>query len=768
MSLKILKQGGMPSTPTDKDFELTFADLAHAQLADKAPQLLDYLLGFQIVDKNEEGTHGIGILGFKVGEQLLFIPTFFMNGEIKQNLIYLKDQDLFVPLQENWINYLLSRKPFVFGHKEPRKERELGVMEPDLRALSNTQAGGTAGTVFGTRVASWEPWAQQAVGMFKGFKKNAKLLTLPEFLKKTAEYGTSLILAREMREDLDFGNKVLKFYKLSELLHKPTKKVKTIKKASVKRLFDRSPAVSDLLQKNNGDVNIYFSLKEAESKLLSDEDLQKLAKGEILIKDSRIKTNQAYRLDEDFKAQNPAESGVYNLLLSDGDIREVCIFINPRAIGKGYSRVALVVDKKTGSYGYWWPEELWALPQLITKEDKVKFWESLPGVDIIKPNNSYVLVDPDSGQSTVAFKVEKKVKTSNGFIELFVTPLLKDVGTKPLGNAGKVTDEAITQFGRGPLLPFVGDVEKNTARNQLEQEINYQITPPEEKTFTAYNHIVITNDDRDLRVVGNTLFAPKKVRVIKLTEGSSLDTWAMADPSGLIDVVSNMLKAGADVFQFTKNSGQFYINDRGPFNKQQVITALLKKANLETNFVLKLVEDSADNTSSTILVKNNSVYTPPFPDEPVGFNEYVGVPETYSQDQFVRAFSDTDPNSQAYTGKLEREQLAQAAQTGQQEVFDAASIANLVKTINLPEVITKYLSDIILGMDRVNRILFLYYWFNEKFRDRYGQENMAELEDQLVNVSKYLGDLILFLKQRKVTDEPGLDMLDVGLMDKEM
>ena len=97
----------MPSIaqPSDTDFEITFADLAHAQLRDRAPALLDYLLGFQVIESNEDSTHGVGVLGFKIGEQMLFVPSFFLNGELKQNLIYIKNQDLFVPLEDNWVTY---------------------------------------------------------------------------------------------------------------------------------------------------------------------------------------------------------------------------------------------------------------------------------------------------------------------------------------------------------------------------------------------------------------------------------------------------------------------------------------------------------------------------------------------------------------------------------------------------------------------------------------------------------------------------------------
>ena len=61
-----------------------------------------------------------------------------------------------------------------------------------------------------------------------------------------------------------------------------------------------------------------------------------------------------------------------------------------------------------------------------------------------------------------------------------------------------------------------------------------------------------------------------------------------------------------------------------------------------------------------------------------------------------------------------------------------------------------YIGDLLLALDRIGRILFLYYWHNDKFRERYGSQDMSELEDNLRNVFKNLGELALFLKQKTV------------------
>jgi hypothetical protein len=70
----------------------------------------------QVVDANEDKTWALGVVAFRLGRQLGFVPVFFDNGEVKgHELLYLQGQDGFVPSDENWINYLLNMGPDQVG-----------------------------------------------------------------------------------------------------------------------------------------------------------------------------------------------------------------------------------------------------------------------------------------------------------------------------------------------------------------------------------------------------------------------------------------------------------------------------------------------------------------------------------------------------------------------------------------------------------------------------------------------------------------------------
>lgn len=136
VTVKLAELGGDGQDPS---FEMAFSNLAHAYLQNNAPTLMNHELGFQLLDRNQDGNKAVGVTAFKVGSQRLFSPVFFLAGELKgHELLYLAGQDLFVPMKENWINYITNRKPTILGSGVNRNTSNLGVLQPDLNRLSQS------------------------------------------------------------------------------------------------------------------------------------------------------------------------------------------------------------------------------------------------------------------------------------------------------------------------------------------------------------------------------------------------------------------------------------------------------------------------------------------------------------------------------------------------------------------------------------------------------------------------------------------------------
>ncbi len=75
--------------------------------------------------------------------------------------------------------------------------------------------------------------------------------------------------------------------------------------------------------------------------------------------------------------------------------------------------------------------------------------------------------------------------------------------------------------------------------------------------------------------------------------------------------------------------------------------------------------------------------------------------------------------------------------------------------------IDKNLPDIVTAVDKIGRSLFLLYFHMDDFKERYGQEDLADLEDTLKTSLKTNGKLVLFLKKRSISQDA--DDMDITL-----
>ena len=114
-------------------------------------------------------------------------------------------------------------------------------------------------------------------------------------------------------------------------------------------------------------------------------------------------------------------------------------------------------------------------------------------------------------------------------------------------------------------------------------------------------------------------------------------------------------------------------------------------------------------------------------------------------------------------GPQEMSTINNAMQTGQKEVIDTTVISNMLKTVRDDSMIDKYMGSLLRGLDALCRILFFFYWHGEEFADRYGKQDLPELEDALRNTVESMGDVVIFLRKKSVDPFPGEGDLDLDL-----
>ncbi len=181
---------GTGPSPDDQTMAKAFMDQAYTHVANKAGRLMEdaYRLGFEIVKKNEATSKILAIFAFRVGRELLYVPTFFLNGMIRgTDLLHRYTPKRFVPLNPDWAGYLIDQATNEQGASVPRAEMS--------RIRDNVRMDRIVWPPMQTKFASadipdggWEQWIDEVCAQPTDIP-----LLAPEFMAKSAAAYQGLI-----------------------------------------------------------------------------------------------------------------------------------------------------------------------------------------------------------------------------------------------------------------------------------------------------------------------------------------------------------------------------------------------------------------------------------------------------------------------------------------------------------------------------------------------------------------------------------------------
>ena len=817
-------------------FERSFADLAYSYIKDKAPRLLDSMIGFQVVDKNDENTHAIGIFGFQLGRQVMYAPVFFLNGELKGNqLLYVKDQDMFCPMDEPWVNYMLSRKPAILGTGVQDKP-ELGISAPDfelyrrspLRGWSKTSSFGTFDEAKrGERYGYW--WRGDrfdltpAAAMFyrspadARYTKVAARLDLRVAMPRLGPESLSA-LSQCVQQHPKFASLLTKFYNGADLtaafktkkataaLQAPSDQwlkragmdrgifnytVRKLAKCDFTNLDGQARCVADYLVTAgiksardivenldtitspnvkipepavSADVEIITSTNKAEG--LTDDEKTELIQEGLVVRDSRRddQRSKVFDAQDSQEFDTPTCSGLYDVMAVDGKAHCVLVCTDIRTIGTGVANGTYVVDPDGKGMLHCRSEQLFARTKSLTAY--LAMWDKLPGVKSMKLGKRYVILAPD-GTTTVPFRVTQT--SDNGVLASYcwVSTLGSGMYAKGYGalridhhhDARRVQDpESARKLGeeRSKNCPVPCDVNSDTVVEGLPIQFSRQ---------SSFNSI------------GDTLFCPETFKALEIESKTGYDIstldWA---PGSLATIEALLIKTACVPLKLRSDGLRVYVGaDR--LDKVAAVQRLITEYGVGGEAAIQMTKAAMVSGEKLYWIKSaqNPAMVGSYTTSPdvhqldnVGsFNADLGVNETQSQavDTTVPMEVGSARDYNVYDTTNLQQRAQDAAKTGQKDVFDVAVLGGLTKLVGVNDEVDKYLKDLAVGMDRTGRILFLFYWHNDKFKDRYGEGEMRELEDGLKATFLSLGDIVLFLKKRSLEEDVGTAGTDVDLGD---
>lgn len=748
--LGVLKEGAEEGNETN--YETALSNIAHAYVNDISPDLIPYALGFQLVEKSEDNNKALGIFGFKKDDLLLYIPVFFINGEIKGiDLMYVYNLKKFVPNMQEMVRKLLSMSNKI-GQSISPIDLSGKAVYPNLFQLKPTAL----------KWASDLPrWLRPFAGFLYENKNFPKVFHKSEVLNlleksASARYRLASFLDEYPKWISSFhdvyGDDLIRIFKqakkASSLIYDP--KAVPNPRQPVFPTFDTSNV--------RADVEIFRRIHPDAKHKLTEEELNKLREQGYFVKDRRkytaiirSKTNDIYH------SSSISKPGFYNLLLVDGRVLRAYVVpllkdVNKEYIPKNNSKIVRYKDMA---------RELLVVPLYITEIDRKNVLKKFDGKYAFSVSSRQVVktTDPKDADDS-DFSVFKNItellkeddKTLDKYSNIYIFTEKEAIGPLQINlqhekrYGGKIAFVCYNGFGSRPVSvvfsPHTTKIRKIYEHDSNNVDI-YEV-PYDAKIAAKMNDNADGNKDSDL------------VHLLATTD--TLPNLALKFADRHISVI----KLGAD---------EYSINNvvRGRFD---LFTDLILKFNLSENDAKRVILETDRHGERSYLCKEAfftgmenkmipATNVPPM-DVNMGMVGQFG-PNQMSVPASALAQSDNvqigplNPNDPIRPASdLDRE-LQQAIASGQKEVFDTTVFSDLLNSVDDFEIINRYLPKIYSGMDVLGRLLFNMYLHHEIFVNRYGKDNVKEIENLLRTTFKNVGKTILSL-EKKSPNYNGLDI----------
>lgn len=746
--------------PGREQVETNLADLGVSTVAEKIPTAMDHYLGFELITSNDENTRAAGILGFQVGNELLYVPVLFLNGKVKgTEVLYLKKSDVFTSNTKQWWEYLTTRTPGVVG--------EPGNLPPGL----STQPSASQMRVFnqppaiGGKMAAFDDlsiypdldqlpgWKDNTTWNKKGslfpdaydvLNRAVKEATRDEMFKvaSRADFNVPAVLKSLGRESYvsfmkwacdrpEVLDALGRYYDLDEL--KISFEAPQAKQAA-------APTEQKLARYHAGDI-----YDEAKAAGLTVEEKELLMRSGSLILDKRAEEEKTPVYKEDYLSRfnAPHESGFYEIVNKFGDLQKVFVAHHPFVLEHPKRALPghLILDPESGIYQVPVSDDQIMVRHTHSMDEaawKSKFGK-LPSISNASPKKTYMLVS-ERLWTSAPFKVVNKIGSGKDVNLVVRTPYEIQSRVPDHSRMGLWSEETTIK--------------------------------------------VIDRDDMEIQRIGSVVFVPKGWKLIEVDEDSSTygfsgeqtkkDTFAKITPGSSGTVTAALVNKGVFELHISKNASDDYIfsvgNHASPFFKEDDARwFLMSKLGMG-------LEDAQDclnigqHCRSSCFAKLGYGFAqmfggdqlPPVDNE-IGYNN-SGVREVQSQVQQQpielarQEVPNSDPmnNDDANWDRIKPQHLdflMRAADSGSKAVFDPAMIGMILRTTRASSQVEQWLPDLVNALDTKARLLLLFYWHNSEFAEDYGKDEMAEFEDQLMNSIKVDGTVVLFLKQ-KAGDSP--------------
>lgn len=689
-------------------FEQKFGQLVDAQINERMPSLVDHRVGFQIIDKNDDDTHAVGVAAFVMNGVWLYIPVFFLKGELKGfDLMWIKQQDLFVPSMDNWVAALQQEGLSALGHGYHQGEKE---NQRDIFATpGNTQiyqpfssmgkSAFDANSLLDTE--DWDKMAKRAT------PDGYKAVDLTEDIKMLGKQASQVFLNTFLGRP-DFAECMFRFYDID--------KVEGMAKEAAHATIDQKPEL-------DSQVQFYIDPMSKEARDLTNREKELLMTKGIYIRDDRHSFSKVFQEEVNTATiQNPTCPGIYDVLMLDGTFRPYIILcpislsqpgMEDRRFEQNNGRQVAMIDiEKPKNYLRRNSTSIFSKPATNIPE------KAITAIQGGRRATKQMLMGIEPGTNVMFVQSPTRV------LETVVLPKEKSPdGSVYVRIANTAGDNARSRSGDG-LDPTKIAVEFVSAEARLKATDGYLFIPEGTRCFT--------DDDRPEISLGNSetvaqqIYKQAGVNHLEIyADGGTAQVFYKETNTGLIEKTAAL---------------KHLVMDHGiqAATAQMLMSEAERTRGHRKGFLIKYAAPYDTRAYGDSRV--------PYMGGPTGDDQYATRLQVDSSQGKGLAGARRSDGSMMPNQAIER--AMQAAEAGVKEVFDVSVLQGLIDKADVSDLRKDYIIDMIRGMDKIGRMLFLFYWHNDEFEDRYGKEDMAKLEDTLRDVFKSTGDLVLFLKEK--------------------
>lgn len=746
----------------DSEYESAFSNIAHSLLRRKAPALVPFEVGFQLLDRAEDDSKAVGALLYAVGESMLIVPLVFVNGELKgADSIYLQDDNLYLPLSEEWVKAVIAHHQQPLGRNISRDRASQGYTSPDLQRAYGLRPK------YAKLLADWYRGARDTLLETK--TAGLKNLGLVEFLTKHASLGQISAFTSALRSD-----------PLLAAWYRDNYGLETLKTAAAQAVFRREGCelLDSFKQAAAEPETQYIKYAGVMPAGLTPEQQTTLAKQGWLILDKRADDAQATMIKTPGVLKNPTASGVYEVLRVDGKFTKALVLCRP--ITRGMQGNGLVRDGEMitvvaldGERNYvnahhmsvWVREHdpdreeggLQALPSLdglsVATGDRGGSCdarnmgsEGISSREPLRPLEMDETGEPDCESCDCS---EPPVRDLRNSSFVFFSPDLQDA-TSVFWGVREAQGTGGTTF-TGTVADFLDSKNLSPSEIQSRQLLHKQ---------TNMLEGVVVSDVEDSRPIYTAGFLrlPANWKALRLGTG----TLHLGNPQTFAKV--NTKSAAAVVVSGDRHG--FVVDNQRYNDRGAAAWRLVDGFGLSVKDACELLT-AAEKSLQTAYVK---AAAPSFPDlmqfmgqSQSPYSGGFGGPQMEAGTQAVMDQQQEPTREPDY--RFIRDTMQTGAETGIQEVTELGGLVSLLQTSSEDRIIDDKLPKLTRAVDSIAQLLLHLYIHTDVFVTRYGKADTKELEAGLKNTLEALGKTLYHLKHRTVSSQPEATLVDQDLRD---